>query len=82
MLTTTEVIGATVGVASIAFTVGQIAVANIKSKSNGKYVPSSMCDLKMEGIGRSLDSLKVESSEMRQDIRNILTIIRNGGSKP
>jgi hypothetical protein len=80
-MTTTEVIGATVGGTSVVFTVGQIVLANIRARVNGRYVQSALCDSKMDGIGRSLDSLKAESSEMRQDIRNILSIIRNGGQK-
>ena len=80
-MTSVEVLGASITGTGLIFTAGQIWLAQIRSKSNGKYVQSTLCDSKMDGIGRSLDALKAESSEMRQDIRNILSIIRNGGSK-
>ncbi len=69
MLTVTEVIGATVAVSSIAFTIGQIAIANIKSKSNGKYVRSEVCISEMNAIGRTLDDLKHQNADLKNDVR-------------
>lgn len=72
-------LGISGGVACIA--TAQVVIVALKSRSNGRYVHADLCDAKMESIGNSLDRLTSESSEMRSDIRVILTLIRNGGSK-
>ena len=68
-MTTTEVIGATVGGTSVVFTIGQIIMTNIRARQNGKYVRHDVCISEMNSIGRTLDDLKQQNTELKQDVR-------------